>query len=306
MFTRDQLKTDEAALDGKPRGAIPRNVIALGIVSLFTDSATEMIYPLIPLFVATLGSGALILGVIEGVAETTAAWLKLATGIVSDRWRSRKGLVLAGYLVSTLARPFTGLVSAAWQIVFVRMIDRVGKGIRTAPRDALIAASVDRTIYGKAYGFHRAMDHTGAVVGPLAAIVTLLMLAYLGGIRDTALLLRWVFVLALVPGLLAVGTIILYVREQRPAAGARQEFRFSLRQFDRSFLTYLGAIFVFTLGNSSDAFMLFRVEEAVNGSGALRAFVLQLPALGGLVRLFGNPEAQQAFVDALFLPLVWA
>ncbi len=285
---------------------IPRNIVALGVVSLFTDSATEMIYPLIPLFVATLGSGALVLGVIEGVAETTAAWLKLATGIVSDRMRSRKKLVLAGYAVSTLARPFTGIVSSAWQIVFVRMMDRVGKGIRTAPRDALIASSVDRSMYGKAYGFHRAMDHTGAVIGPLLAIVTLLAVAFLAGVRETNPLLRWVFLLSLVPGCLAVITIIFFVRERQVPSAGPQPFRFSLRQFDRNFLTYLGVILLFTLGNSSDAFMLFRVEEAVNASGALLSFVRRMPVLGDLVGLFAGAREQQAFVDALFLPLVWA
>ena len=143
---------------------ITRNVIALGIVSLFTDAASEMIYPLVPIFVTLLGSSALILGVIEGVAETTAAMLKLVSGIISDKVGKRKLLVVLGYGISTLIRPFTGAVSAAWQIVFVRMIDRIGKGIRTAPRDALIASSIDERIRGKAYGFHRAMEHAGAVI----------------------------------------------------------------------------------------------------------------------------------------------
>jgi MFS family permease len=148
---------------------ITRNVIALGIVSLFTDAATEMIYPLVPIFVTMLGSSAVILGVIEGVAETTASMLKLISGIVSDKIGKRKLLVVVGYGISTFVRPFTGAVSAAWQIVFVRMSDRIGKGIRTAPRDALIASSVDNRIRGKAYGFHRAMDHAGAVAGPFLA-----------------------------------------------------------------------------------------------------------------------------------------
>ena len=129
------------------KGKIPNNVIVLGIVSLFMDAASEMIYPLVPIFVAALGSGAVILGVIEGVAETTAAMLKLFSGIISDRLRKRKLLVVIGYMISSLIRPFTGIVSAAWQIVFIRMLDRVGKGIRTAPRDALIASSVDSVKY---------------------------------------------------------------------------------------------------------------------------------------------------------------
>jgi MFS family permease len=135
-------------------------------VSLFTDAATEMIYPLVPVFVAVLGSGAIILGIIEGVAETTAAMLKLASGIIADKTGKRKLLVLTGYSISTLTRPFTGAASAAWQIVFIRMLDRIGKGIRTAPRDALIASSANESIRGKSFGFHRSMDHLGAVIGP--------------------------------------------------------------------------------------------------------------------------------------------
>src|SRR5512142_1601193 len=141
----------------KARKKIPLIVVMLGVVSLLTDSATEMIYPLIPVFVAALGSGAIVLGIIEGIAETTAALLKLVSGIISDKIGKRKILVLIGYSISSFVRPLTGLVSAAWQIVVIRMFDRVGKGIRTAPRDALIATSVDESIRGKSYGFHRAM-----------------------------------------------------------------------------------------------------------------------------------------------------
>ena len=142
----------------------------LGIVSLFTDAASEMIYPLIPVYITALGSGAIILGVIEGIAETTASLLKLISGILSDKIGKRKLLVLTGYTISSLIRPLTGLVTSAWEIIMIRMFDRVGKGIRTAPRDALIASSTDESIRGKAYGFHRAMDHTGAVAGPVLAI----------------------------------------------------------------------------------------------------------------------------------------
>ena len=141
---------------------IPHAVIMLGLVSLFTDAGSEMIYPLIPVYVAALGSGAVILGIIEGVAETTAAMLKLVSGIISDKTGKRKILVLIGYAISSFFRPLTGLVSAAWQIILIRMADRVGKGIRTAPRDALIAASSHESIRGKSFGFERAMDHVGA------------------------------------------------------------------------------------------------------------------------------------------------
>jgi MFS family permease len=196
------------------KARITRNVIALGIVSLFTDAASEMIYPLVPIFVTLLGSDALILGVIEGLAETTAAMLKLVSGIISDKIGKRKLLVVIGYGISTLIRPVTGAVSAAWQIVFVRMIDRIGKGIRTAPRDALIASSIDDSIRGKAYGFHRAMDHAGAVIGPFLALSALLLIILVFDMQDTLLILRWTFLLAIIPGLFSVLALIFFVQEK--------------------------------------------------------------------------------------------
>jgi MFS family permease len=285
---------------------IPLTVLMLGIVSLFTDAATEMIYPLIPVYVAALGSGAIILGIIEGVAETTAAMLKLISGIISDKTGKRKILVLIGYTISSLFRPLTGIVSAAWQIVVIRMIDRVGKGIRTAPRDALIASSADESIRGKSYGFDRAMDHTGAVVGPLLAIVTLLILFIGFHFKDTLLALRWTFMLAIIPGLLAVLTIIFFVKEESQVNAGTRMFRFSLRQFDSNFKKYLMIMVLFTLGNSSDAFLLFRVEEAIHKSGAVVSFIKGVEPLNMMVSNFGDEAAQAKVINILFLPLIWA
>jgi MFS family permease len=288
------------------KSKLGRNVIVLGVVSLFTDVASEMIYPLIPIFVAALGSGPVILGVIEGVAETTASLLKLFSGIVSDKLKKRKLLVLIGYGISSLVRPFTSIVSAAWQIVFVRMADRVGKGIRTAPRDALIASSAPDDMRGKAYGFHRAMDHTGAVLGPLLAVVALTVLILGFGMTDTLRTLRWTFALSLVPGLLAVLTIVLFVKEKTGCAPEGRRFKFSLKQFDKNFLVYLSVVVLFTLGNSSDAFLLFRVQDAFHKSGALLSFIRSAPVLGGMIAGFGDAEAQKKLVDILFLPLIWS
>src|SRR5450759_1269677 len=224
---------------GKANKKIPHVVIMLGIGSLFTDAASEMIYPLVPVYIAALGSGAILLGVIEGVAETTASMLKLISGIISDKTGKRKLLVLIGYSISSLVRPLTGMVSAAWEIIIIRMFDRVGKGIRTAPRDALIASSVDQSIRGKSYGFERAMDNTGAVAGPVLAIITLLVLFIGFGLKDSLLALRWTFILAIIPGILAVLTIILFVKESVPNNGTRKPFTFSLKSFDRNFRNYL-------------------------------------------------------------------
>ena len=288
------------------RRDIPRNVIVLGLVSLFTDVSSEMIYPLIPVFVAALGSGAIVLGVIEGVAETTASVLKLFSGIISDRIGKRKLLVVIGYSLSSLIRPFTGVVAAAWQIVFIRMFDRVGKGIRTAPRDALIASSVDQRIRGKAFGFHRAMDHAGAVLGPLVAVITLVLLVSHLHITDTLVALRWTFILAVIPGVLAVATALFFVKEMTDAGTTESAFRFSLKRFDGNFLRYLFVVVLFTLGNSSDAFLLFRVEEAISKSGALYLLIADIPFLGDVAKAFGDLQTRTRLVDILFLPLIWA
>lgn len=285
---------------------IPKVVIVLGIVSLFTDAASEMIYPLVPVYIAALGSGAILLGVIEGVAETTASMLKLISGIISDRIGKRKLLVLIGYSVSSLVRPLTGLVTSAWQIILIRMSDRVGKGIRTAPRDALIASSVDESIRGRSYGFHRAMDSTGAVIGPLLAIGTLLILFLGFGLKDSLIALRWTFILAIIPGMFAIITLVVFVKESPHKNGNGKLFTFSLKSFDKNFRNYLLIMILFTLGNSSDAFLLFRVQEAISKSGSVVEIVNKITPLHDMVSNFGDEHAQINVINILFLPLVWA
>lgn len=290
----------------KAHNRIPRTVIMLGLVSLLTDSATEMIYPLIPVYVAMLGSGAVTLGIIEGVAETTAAILKLASGVISDKIGKRKLLVLLGYGISSLIRPLTGVVTAAWHIIIIRMIDRVGKGIRSAPRDAMIASATDASTHGKAYGFHRAMDNAGAVLGPIIAILVLLLLLIGCEITDALLALRWTFGLAIIPGLLAILTVIFFVRETTAPRERGGTFKFSLRNFDRNFHRYLLILVLFTLGNSSDAFLLFRVEEAIHKSGAVYDIVHSIGPVGHMLDHFGSEAAQMQVVNILFLPFIWA
>jgi MFS family permease len=296
----------QVKVTGKNNMRIPKAVIMLGLVSLFTDAASEMIYPLVPVYIAALGSGAIILGVIEGVAETTASMLKLISGIISDKIGKRKLLVLIGYSISSLVRPFTGLVASAWQIILVRMMDRVGKGIRTAPRDALIASSVDESIRGKSYGFERAMDHMGAVLGPVLAIITLLILFIGFGMKDTLSALRWTFILAIIPGILAVLTLLLFVKEVASKSRIGKPFTFSLKSFDKNFRNYLLVMVLFTLGNSSDAFLLFRVEEAIHRSGAVVKLVNSVAPLHRMIQYFGDEAAQSKIINILFLPLIWA
>ncbi len=293
-------------LGSKISKRIPQAVIMLGLVSLFTDVASEMIYPLVPVFVAALGSGAILLGFIEGIAETTSSMLKLLSGILSDRIGKKKLFVLIGYSISSLVRPLTGIVTSAWEIIIVRMFDRVGKGIRTSPRDALIASSVDESIRGKAFGFERAMDHIGAVVGPLLAIMTLLILFIGFRMKDSLLALRWTFILAIIPGIIAVLIVMLFVKEVSSKNGTGSLFSFSLKGFDRNFRNYLLIVVLFTLGNSSDAFLLFRVEEAIHKSGAVVNLVNSIVPLKQMILNFGDEAAASKVINILFLPLVWA
>jgi MFS family permease len=233
---------------------ITGNVLILGLVSFLTDVSSEMIYPLLPLFLTgVLGAGPAFLGVIEGVAESTAAFLKLVSGIWSDRVRHRKPLVLAGYGLSSLARPLVAVATGPLAVLVIRFADRIGKGVRTSPRDALIADSVDAGLRGRAFGFHRAMDHAGALVGPLLAAALLAT-----WVSD----LRVVFALAAIPGALAVLLIVWRVRESAarefaPAAGDSFLSLVPCGPLRR----YLLILLLFTLGNSTDAFLLLRAGE---------------------------------------------
>src|SRR3990172_326492 len=182
------------------RKGLSRNVVILGFVSLLNDGASEMIYPLLPVFLtAVLGAGPAALGIVEGVAESTASFLKLYSGYLSDRVKRRKGWIVAGYSISNIIRPLIALVATWPQVLVLRFSDRVGKGLRTSPRDAVIADSTPVESRGMAYGFHRAMDHGGAIIGPLLATGLLLVLP------DTPQEnLKTLFLLSFIPGLLAV------------------------------------------------------------------------------------------------------
>ncbi len=236
---------------------LPPIVRALALVSLLTDAASEMIYPLLPVFLTTvLGASPAMLGLLEGAAESTAALVKLSSGWWSDRVRRYTPLVLAGYALATVTRPFISVAQSAWQVVGLRLIDRVGKGIRGAPRDALLAGSVSPSIRGRAFGFHRAADHLGAVIGPIVAWVLL---------QRLHLTLRTVFMLSVIPGLLAVLTILVAVRD--PAGTARAVSDDAVpavrdtTPMPQRFWAVLGVLLLFTLGNSSDAFLLLRAQQ---------------------------------------------
>ena len=237
---------------------IPRTVIILGVVSLFTDFSSEMIYPLLPVFLANvLGVGALALGIIEGIAEATASLLKVFSGVWTDKTRRRKPLIVAGYGLAGLARPLIGLAGSWITVLALRFTDRIGKGLRTSPRDALIADVTTPEQRGASYGLHRSMDHAGAVIGPLAAAA---LLSFAG------VSLRQLFVLAAVPALLSFLVLVIGVKEpvtSKPGATAQSfDWLQGWSKLGGDFKWLLAAVFLFTLGNSTDAFLLLRLTEA--------------------------------------------
>ena len=225
-------------------------------MSLLTDASSEMIYPLLPSFLTgTLRAAPAFVGLLEGIAESVASVLKVVSGRVSDRLRRRKPLIVAGYALSSLARPLVAVASAPWHVLVVRVSDRIGKGLRGAPRDALLAEVTPREELGRAFGYQRAMDHAGAVVGPLLASAILLVWPDV----------RLVFALAAVPALASVLVLVLGVHDvaavSAPAPSVTP-LAPALHVPTPGLGRLLFVIALFTLGNSSDAFLLLRAQEA--------------------------------------------
>lgn len=232
---------------------IPRNVWVTGWVSFFMDLSSEMVYPLVPLFLSsTLGATKSVVGLIEGMAEASASLLKLFSGALADRFGKNKLLMGCGYGISTCSRPVLALATG-WGMVFAaRLTDRVGKGIRTAPRDAIIAASTSPDRLGLAFGFHRALDTAGAVVGPAVA---------LGILAFWASDYRLVFWLSILPGVVAVLLIVGFITADGPVPAMRSPVAWSFHGFDARFLGFIAAIGLFSLGNSSNAFLILKAEH---------------------------------------------
>jgi MFS family permease len=255
--------------DKKVKIGLGRNVILMGLTSFFTDISSEMIYPLIQAFVTLVMASAKgmigpVLGMIEGIAEATASILKVYSGYISDRLGRRKPLAIAGYGLSGTSKLMYLLAGFGWHFILAaRFLDRVGKGIRTAPRDALIAESVDPAVKGKAYGFHRAMDYVGAFLG--VVVCYFISLRFIDPTSRTITNLDAfyaLFIISLIPALL--GVLVLFpVREKKAhAAGAVTRPRFSFKGLDRSLLIFFAAVFLFTLGNSSNQFLLLKSMDA--------------------------------------------
>ena len=257
---------------------IPRPVWLLGWCSLFTDAATEMIYPLLPMYLSrVLGAGALSLGIIEGVAEAVNSALKVGSGYFSDRWAKRRPIVIAGYSISSAVRPLIAITSTWPQVLLIRVLDRTGKGIRGAPRDAMLAQFAPEGERGHIFGFHRAMDHTGAIIGPVIATV---ILFFAPGEY------RLIFALTIIPGAIAVALLFRVPETAGPAAagassaaGTRPTYGGPAyvgrvppgkvvpalggpaEKLPRRLLAFFAVLLLFSLGNSSDAFLLLRLSD---------------------------------------------
>jgi len=239
---------------GKKFFGFGKNVTVAGFVSFFMDVSSEMIYPLVPLFLANvIGVNKSVIGLIEGIAESTASLLKVFSGWFSDRIGNRKWLMAAGYGISTLSRPFVALATGWQQVLGSRFIDRFGKGVRTAPRDAIIAESADKTHLGRAFGFHRAMDTMGAVVGPALAFF------FLGLFSNDY---RKVFWLSMIPGVIAVLLIIFFITEKKKVVAIHADRpKLTMKHFDWRFKFFVIIAALFAVGNSSDVFLILRAEQ---------------------------------------------
>jgi MFS family permease len=254
--------TEEKKQPSGWRKGLSRNVVILGFVSLLNDGASEMIYPLLPIFLtAVLGAGPAAIGIIEGIAETTASMLKFYSGYLSDKVKKRKGWIVSGYALASVIRPLIAFSTSWLHVLAIRFTDRVGKGIRTSPRDAMIADSTAPEYRGMAFSFHRAMDHGGAIIGPLMATGLLLVLT--GTSQEN---LKIIFLLSFIPGILSVLLLVFGLREQqaehqKQASTSMFSLKSAWAEMSTNYRKYLLIILIFSLGNSSDAFLLLRAQH---------------------------------------------
>jgi MFS family permease len=241
-------------------GKLPRNVVLLGWVSFFTDISSEMLYPLVPVFLTTvLAAPMAALGLIEGLAEATANILKLFSGWWSDRVGKRRPFVIGGYGLSAFSKPMLALATGWTFVLGLRVADRTGKGLRSSARDALIADATTPAQRGRAFGLHRAMDSLGAVVGPLIAIY------FMSRMGENAASYRAIFKWAFLPAIAGVFLLFLVREKTSPARYKRPSFAWSI--FNRDFRVFILVNLVFAIGNSSDAFLILRAREVFSTAG---------------------------------------
>jgi MFS family permease len=235
---------------------LTKNVIILGIVSGLTDISSEMLYPVIPIFLTQfLNSPMSVVGLIEGIAESTASILKIWGGYISDKFRKRKFFVVLGYFLSAISKPIMGLAYTWHFVLFARFIDRVGKGIRTSPRDALIAASSDKNHWGKAFGFHRAMDTLGAALGPLVTLSIFLIFS------ETEKIYRMVFILAFIPAIIGVYVLKKYIKDESEIENKKVNLQIEKDPLSLDFKIFTSIFVLFSLAKFSDAFLIMKTKS---------------------------------------------
>ncbi|HEU0297058.1 MAG TPA: MFS transporter [Anaerolineales bacterium] len=265
---------------------LPRNVWVVTITSFLTDVSSEMLINLIPFFLANvLGVRTAVIGLIEGIAETTASLVKIVSGALSDRLGKRKWLTVAGYALSTIAKPFLYFANAWGWVLGVRFMDRLGKGIRTAPRDALIADSVQKEQRGLAFGLHRAGDTAGAFLG-LGIAAFIIWLTQSQNELLTRDAFQTIVLVSIIPAVLAVIVLALGAVEVAGAGQGSEKMRLSLKDMDARFKSFLFVLVLFTLGNSSDAFILLRGQE--RGLNILQVMGMAL-TFNALYTIFAGP-----------------
>jgi len=256
---------------------LPRNVWAVSLTSFFMDISSEMVTNLVPLFLENvLGVKTAIIGVIEGVAETTASILKLFAGWISDKFKSRKWLAVLGYGISALSKPFYYFANTWGMIAGIRWSDRVGKGIRTSPRDALVADSIDENRRGLAFGLHRAADTAGAMVGILIALGVVWFFQERQGMSLATLgaeTFRVIVLFSLLPALLSVLSLLFGAQETN-VKSQRELPKFGFKSLGRNFIIFIIIIGIFTLGNSSDAFLVLRAQNQGKGLDLIGILVM--------------------------------
>ena len=239
---------------------LPRNIWAVGLTSFFMDISSEMVINILPLFLSNvLGVKTNVIGLIEGVAESTASIIKIFSGWLSDKLHGRKWLAVAGYGLSALSKPFFYFANTWGWVAGVRWVDRVGKGVRTAPRDALVADSIDKEKRGLAFGFHRAADTAGAMLGLLIAL-GIVWLAQSSNVELGRSTFQTVVLASLIPAFLAVLSLAVGVKEIKPK-GQRAAPKFAFKALGKPFMTFMVIVGIFDLGNSSDSFLVLRAQE---------------------------------------------
>ena len=230
---------------------LDKNVFFVGLTSFFTDTSVKMIYSVMPLFLLSIGASKASIGLIEGIAESTASLLKAFSGYWSDKIGKNKPFLIIGYGITALVTPLYALAKIPVHVLFLRFFERIGKGVRVAPRDSLISGSVQKDETGKSFGFHKAMDNSGAIIGPLLAAFLLIIFPFN---------YANIFLLATIPAIMGVLTIVFFIKEAK-SEKKEKTTKISLKQLPKKFYFFLTIIFVFTLGNSSVSLLLVKTAE---------------------------------------------